>query len=323
MSTSSNDSLVSCLKLDQRTVNRIGGAIFAYLFHRINQSEMVAFIDNKEISERVLRSVRKDGYILRNCKAYAWAFHKARLTGDKVSRVSYGIAAPDVSLLQSLNLKHLPRGYSVWTPSDLGRVVQDTLHCQAMDQHIGKFISKKLLFLIRSYGVPREDLEYEMIAWAIRAIYMTYPRFDSLLHVTNVAKAAIHNCGMNQIKHYTSPGRQRLQQTLDGVFEAKHVAYDTLAHVAVDNSDHEDLRDKLVSLVSLAEKKGMRQDVQRFLLCCAGQYDKEFSEFLDADNTELIERSSYPRYMKKALKHFSFTETQVQKLFAKLRTQLS
>jgi hypothetical protein len=138
-----------------------------------------------------------------------------------------------------------------------------------------------------------------------------------------VAKAAIHNCGMNLIKHHTAPGRQRLQRTADGVFEAKHVAYDSLAHVAVDNEEHDDLKDKLVSLVSLAEKKGMRQDVQRFLLCCAGQYDKEFSEFLEVDNTELIERISYQRYMKKALKHFSFTEMQVQKLFAKLRTQLS
>lgn len=317
------DSLASCLNLDQRTVNKVGGAIFAYLFHRINQSELVAFIDDKEVSERVLHSIRKDGYILKNCKAYAWAFHKARTTGERVSKLKYGIAPSDLRLLQKLNLKHLSLGYDVWTVKDLDRIIHDTLECQAMHQHIGKFLSKKLLFLIRSYGVPREDLETEMRAWAIRAIYMTYPRFDSLLHVTNVAKAAIHNCGMNQIQHYTAPSRQRLQKTDGGVFEARHVAYDTLAHVAADNSEHDELKDKLVSLVALAEKKGMREDVQRFLLCCAGQYDQGFSEFLEVDNTELIERISYPRYMKKALKHFSFTETQVQKLFAKLRTQLS
>lgn len=317
------DSLASCLKLDQRTVNKIGGAIFAYLFHRINQSELVAHLADREISERVLHSIRKDGYVLKNCKSYAWAFHKARTTGERISRLKYGIAQSDLRLLQRLNLQHLPLEYDVWTPLDLDRIVHDTLECQAMHQHVGKFISKKLLFLTRSYGVPREDLETEMRTWAIRAIYMTYPRFDSLLHVTNVAKAAIHNCGMNQIQFYTAPSRQRLQKTAAGVFEARHVAYDTLAHVAVDDSEHREMKDKLISLVSLCEKKGMRQDVQQFLLCCAGQYDQGFSEFLGVDNTDLIEEISYPRYMKKALKHFSFTETQVQKLFEKLRTQLS
>jgi hypothetical protein len=323
MTASTGDSLAKCLRLEQRVVNRIGGALFAYLFHRINQRELTAYIDDREISDKVLYAVRRDGYILKNCKTYAWAYHVARTTGDKISRLRYGIAQSDVKLLQRLNLQHLTVNHDVWTPDDLDQVVQDTLECQAMHQHIGKFISKKLLFLIRSYGVPRDDLETEMRAWAIRAIYMTFPRFESLLHVTNAAKAAIHNCGINQIQHYTSPSRQRLQKTAEGVFEAKHVAYDTLAHVAVDNSERDDLKDKLVSLVALAERKGMRQDVQRFLLCCAGQHDEGFSEFLGVDNSSLIEEISYPRYLKKAQKHFSFTETQVQKLFEKLRTQLS
>lgn len=317
------ESLSSCLHLDQRTVNKVGGAIFAYLFHRVTQKQLTDYVADRDIAEKVLNSVRKDGYLLKNCKAYAWAFHKARHSGETVpNRKAYGIHLSDVKLLQRLNLQHLAIKYDSWTVRDLDLIVRDTLDCQAMHQHIGKYISKCLLFLIRSYGVPREDLETEMRAWAIRAIYMTYPRFESLLHVTNVAKSAIHNCGQNLIQYYTSPSRQRLQKTADGAFEARHVAYDTLAHVAVDDEDRNELRDKLESLVSLAEKKGMREDVQRFLLCCAGQYDEGFSEYLEVDNSQLVEEISYPRYLKKARSYFSFTEMQVQKLFEKLRAQL-
>jgi hypothetical protein len=317
------DSLSACLKLNQRTVNKVGGAVFAYLFHRINQSELSQYLGDPELSEKVISSVRKDGYLLKNCKAYAWAFHKARAEGTTVpSRKAYGVALADVKLLQRLNLNHLAIKFDTWTPSDLDRIVQDTLECQAMYQHIGKYISKKMLFLIRSYGVPRDEIEKDMQTWAIRAIYMTYPRFESLLHVTNVAKAAIHNCGVNLIQYHTSPSRQRLQKTAEGAFEARHVAYDTLAHVAVDDSEKNELKDKLVSLVELASKKGMREDVQRFLLCCAGQYDEGFSEYLETDNSQLVEDIAYTRYMKKARTYFSFTETQVEKLFEKLRTQL-
>src|ERR1700684_1711703 len=100
------DSISSCLHLDQRTVNKVGGAVFAYLFHRINQRELTAYIADRDISEKVLYSVRKDGYLLKNCKAYAWAFHKARDTGDKPpSRVAYGINLSDAKLLQRLNLQ--------------------------------------------------------------------------------------------------------------------------------------------------------------------------------------------------------------------------
>ena len=321
---SANESLSSCLKLDQKVVLKLGGAIFAYLFHRINQRELTAFIDDKELNEKVLHSIRKDGYILKNCKAYAWAVHTARhFDQPKPSAKAYGIHPSDSRLLSKLNLAHLSIDFDDLTPQDLDRVVRDSLDCQAMNQHIGKYVSKCLLFLIRSYGVPREDLETEMRAWAIRAIYMTYPRFESLLHVTNVAKSAIHNCGQNQIQYYTSPSRQRLQKTAEGHFEARHVAYDTLANVESDDHERNELRDKLVSLVSLAEKQGMREDVQRFLLCCAGQYDEGFSEFLEVDNSSLVEEIAYARYLRKAQKYFAFTEVQVQKLFLKLRLQLS
>src|ERR1700682_4588841 len=195
MFMTTGDSLSSCLHLDQKTVNKIGGAVFAYLFHRINQQELTTYLP-PELVQQVLETVRVNGYLLRNCKAYAWAFHKARHSGEKPpSRKAYGIHLSDVKLLQRLNLNHLSINYDVWTLSDIDRIVEDTLECHAMKQHIGKYISKCLLFLIRSYGVPREELEKDMQAWAIRAIYMTYPRFECLLHTTNVATTAIHNCG--------------------------------------------------------------------------------------------------------------------------------
>jgi hypothetical protein len=298
-----------------------GGAVFAYLFHRIDQRELIQFVGDKEKEERILDVVRRKGYVLRDCKLYAWAAYRSRFGYPKPNIKDYGIDREDAAFLSKLNLNHLSSNFEAYTLEDFKALVEGTVKSPAMDAHIGKFISKKLLFLTRSYGVKRSDLESDMQAAALRAVYMHYPRFETLLHFTNVAKSAIHNTGISLITYYTSPARQRLFVNQNGAFEASHVSVDHVSSLEAPPSYMQHTKESLEVLANLSEK--IRPDVQRFLLCCAGHYDEGFSDFLESDNSLAVEAMAYSRYVTKARKYFNFTEVQVNHLFQKLRLHLT
>lgn len=309
------------LGLSAAEMPTIGGAVFAYLFHRIDQRELVAIIDDKERAEKIVEVLRTSGEILKNCKLYAWAYFKSRHGCPKPSPKDFEVDRSDVRLLSRLNLKHLAMRFESWSLADYDSLIEDTLECAAMQAHIGKLISKKMIFLIKSYGVPRGDIERDLKQAALRAIYMHYPRFESHLHMTNVAKSAIHNTAMSMITYHTAPSRQRLAVNAEGVFEAKHVAVDNVAGIEAPSGYLEHAKEQLEVLAKLGNRN-MRPDVQRFLLCCAGHYDEGFSEFLEQDNSEAVDDMAYSRYLAKARRYFNFSANQVDKLFQKLRLHL-
>lgn len=300
----------------------VGGAAFAYLFHRIDQKELVRLIDDPEVSDRIVSVIKYDGYVLKNCKLYAWAFYKHRRGGPRPRAADYGVAKIDARFLSRLNLKHLSLKYEALTLEDYEIIVEDIVNGTSISQYIGKFISKKMTFLIRSFGITRTEIESDVKFAALKAIDLTYPRFESLLHMENVAKSAIHNSGQSLINYHTSPARQRLYVDQNGDFRARRAADNTqLNSVKAPDSYLSHVKDHLETLVRLS--KGMREDVQRFLLCCAGQFDEEFSKFLKDDNSALVDEIAYSRYLKKAQRFFGYTDEQVAKLFDKLKVHLT
>lgn len=302
---------------------KIGGAVFAYLFHRITQRELIAIIGDKEKEELILSVVRRKGYVLRNCKLYAWAAYRARFGYPKPSIKEYGVDRKDAAFLSRLNLNHLSHKFEGYNLEDFKALVEGTVKNPTMDAYIGRFISKKMLFLTRSYGVKRSDLESDMQAAALRAVYMHYPRFETLLHFTNVAKAAIHNTGISLITYHTSPARQRLFVNESGGYEATHVNLDVMSGVEAPDEYMSHVKESLEVLVKLSHRYEMRPDVQRFLLCCAGHYDEGFSDYLETDNSLAVDGMAYSRYLGKARKYFQFSEVQVEKLFEKLKHHLA
>jgi hypothetical protein len=300
----------------------VGGAFFAYLFNRIDQKTMKKLLDNKTLSDRLVQLSRSRGDILRNCKLYAWAYHKYRHGMEpKPKAADYEIDLVDASFLRRLNLNHLSLDFESYSLEDFTRLVEDTVHCSHMDQHIGKLISRKLIFLCRSYGENREDIDAELRARAVRALYMHYPRFKSLLHMTNVAKTTIHHAAMTMITQNVNGVRNRLYLDEHGQHQAVHE--DISLHVNRVTApggylDH--VKDHMETLVRVGER--MHPELQRFILCAAGHFDAEFSEFLKRDNSTAIDSMSYERYLERARKFFGFTEVQVGKVFYKLRTYL-
>jgi len=300
----------------------VGGAYYAYLFHRIDQRRMKKLLDNKELSDRLIGLSRSQGKILKNYKLYAWAYHKYRFGMiAKPRAVDYEVDPVDASFLRRLNLNHLSLDYEAYSLEDFDQLVEDTVHCNHMNQHIGKLISRKLIFLCRSYGENREDLDAELRARAVRALYMHYPRFKSLLHMTNVAKTTIHHAAMTMITQNVNGVRNRLYVDEHGQHQAVHE--DISLHVNRVTAPCEYLshiKDHMETLVKVGER--MQPELQRFILCCAGRHDVEFSEHLKRDNSLAIDSMSYDRYLDRATKFFGFTDVQVAKVFSKLRSYL-
>lgn len=298
----------------------IGGAVFAYLFRRISQKQLIAYIDDRQVSDRIVDLIDRDGYILKNCKLYAWAAYKARFKGEAPNYKEYGIDRVDVEFLSRLNLKHLKRSYESISLVDFDQLVQDVVNGSKIDTYIGKFISASMSFLLKSYGCKRDELEHDMKAKAIKTLYFNYPKYESLLHFENTAKTAIHNKGQSIITYHTAQGRQRLYVNQEGDFRANTVDLDLLQTVEAPQAYLSHIRDSLEVLSHLSEK--MRPKVRRFLLAAAGQHDEEFSEYLEQDNRDAVESMAYSRYLSRARRFFGFSEDQVEFFFTKLRLHL-
>jgi hypothetical protein len=319
--------LRNILGLSVHQMSRTGGAVFAYLFGRFDQKKLVKILaeeEDPELSARILNAIRTDGYLLLNCKLYAWAFWKSRSGGPKPRAEAFGIARADVPFLSRLNLAHVPEVFPSHSLAEFRALVEDATAGPEIRTYMGKFISKNMTFLIRSYGHQREALVAEMQAHAVRALYLKYPRFESELHLRNNVKTTIHNRGETIITAETSPSRNKLQQDKQtGKFVSRHVDTEVLVDLEAPDEYMSEQKDLLESLVQIAQSHNLRDDVQRFLLCCAGHYDEEFSSFLMVNNTEAVETMAYDRYLSRARKFFNFTDKQVDHLFGKLRTLLT
>lgn len=309
--------------LPDHAMERVGGAVFAYLFSRIDQKRLIEIIreDCPDAEEQILEAVRKCGYLLINCKLYAWAFWKARMgAGEKPKPADYEIRPVDVAFLSRIKLAHIPLSYPSYTLGDYRKLVADATTSKPMKEYIGRFISKRMTFLIRNYSVKRDDLEHDMMLSACRAIHMGYPHFECELHLRNTAKTAIHNEGESKVSYYTAPTRQRLQRNADDEYVSVEVSTEELAEVEAPTNYLDHIRDRLEGLVRLSER--MAPKVQRFLMACAGQYDKGFSDFLETNNAEAVEDMAYSRYLGQARAYFGYSPNDVKKLFNSLRSQL-
>lgn len=302
------------------------GIIFAYLFHRISQQEMVEELKDRLDPPKIKSVVtlaKKDGHILKNCKLFSWAYFKHRHGGQKPKALDFELSRGDTQILSRINLNHLKLDYQAHSLSEFDKLVGEVVYGQAINTYMAKFISKKMSFLIRSYGITRADIEGELEASAIKALYMHYPRYESYLHCENIVRTTIHNCGHTLITYHTSPARQRLIATSPGVFEARHTDIANLSQTPVTFSHSlYEWKDELEALVQVCKKKKVAKEVRRFILCCAGQFDSGFSAYLGRDNSEIVDTVNYGRYVKKAQKYFGYEDAEVSRLFASLRRHL-
>lgn len=305
--------------------------LFAYLFYRIDQREFLAYVEDRGLvasraeALRIKDAARVSGYVLKNCKLYTWAYWSARvLNATRPKAEDFDVHPEDAKILRRMNLQHLeerttqglPR-YPAYSLKTFDKLTARMLASPELRNYIGKFVTRKMTFLMKSYGETRHDLEMQLRESALLAWYKQYPRFESDLHMVNVSKTQIHNTGHTMITSLTSKSRQKLSQNADGTFDAVHVDIDVLADVSAPPQYGQALQDHLQALSAVEHK--LNQRAKDFLMCAAGQYHEGLSEFLQVRNDEAADEWPYSRYMAQCQKFFNTTPEKVEKLFSSIR----
>ena len=316
-------NLHSILAIDKsrKDFKKIVGGLFAYLFRKIDLNYFIEYVGDREEANRIKDIARLNGYILKNCKLYAYAWHVYKSgVGTRPNIADFKVNESDAFYLRKLILKHVPTRFRAFTLAEFDSTIEHLVTSREIKNNIGKFISKKMMFLIKSYGHVRTDLELMLSEAAIIAVYKTYPLYENYVHFEAIAKASIHNVGQTFITSATTQSRQRLIRNTDGTFENLHVQTDVLVDLEAPQEYSAHIKESIQSLVKLQPR--MSERAQEFLLCCAGHYHDGLSKFLNHPNDRLVEALDYTKYLEKVRKFYKITESQQQKLFQKLRPHL-
>lgn len=300
---------------DQATIE----TVFSYLFGAIGKYEYRARIGDKDKAKQVWSLVADNGYVLKNCKLYAYAVHANRNKGIPTSPAKYGILQEDVAILRKLDLSHINTGLKAYSIFDFDNLEGSIISSKEMRTYIGKFISRKLIFIVRSYGVSREDIEGQLICAAMFAVRKNYPFYETDLHALNTGKTAIHNCGMGIIEFWTRDKRNALLKE-NGGFQAVHVSYDVLSNVGVMPAHEDELHLNMKSIKSLSGS--MSKAEQAFIQAASGAYDAGFSMLLGKDNRDAVEKLAYDRYLYMLSSYYGITPDGQAKLLGGLRKAL-
>lgn len=314
--------IASLLKITPKEYKRVVPALFAYLFNRIDMERFIKFVGDREEGTRIKDIARQNGYIMKNCKLYAYAVYFNRVNGKKIPAASeFKVAQYDSLILRRLNLQHLDtKIYRAFTLHEFDHVVKEMVISAEIRNNIGKFVSKKMSFLVKSYGERREDIESYLKEMAIAATYMQYPRFMTYLHMINVAKAQIHNKGQTFITASTTQSRQRLTKLDGGDYEAVHADLSTAAELAEPVNYAVEIKEQIMALSQI--ENVLPERTKEFLLCAAGQYHEGFSLYLKVQNDLAAEKMNYGRYMVKLQTYFNTTPEKVEKLFSSIRNKI-
>ncbi len=313
------ETIDSCI--GQKLSRQQKGAIFAYLFRRISNKEFRSYFeDGIEMKKAHLDN---SGYILRNCKIYAWAYWKFKHgKGERPRPSDYEVAVEDARFLRQLNLDHIPLRYKAYDLQEFGRTLNPFIEGKELNDYIGRYISKCLIFLHNHYNVHRTLMHSRILESAIYAVYRKYPFFESELHLRNTAKNAIHNCGQTIIDENKVQARERLSTEKDGTHQAVLQPLSSVEHSLeyVKDDRVEIIRSQLEDLEKIMHKVTPR--AQRFLFTLMGQHDEGFSAFVGQPNDVYVDHISYNVYYRRVLRYFNVTEQQAQKVFLKIRHKL-
>lgn len=287
--------------------------VFDYLFHKISVDDFRGSFSGTN-GLQIKRKLDTSGYILRDCKLYAWAYHRAVRCGEDIPKFrDYGVTKEDAAFLRSLDLDSIPKKYEAYTQKQMEETLS-FITAEDMDTYIGKFAYRKHKFLVDSFGYRFEDIIQRLRAAALYAAYRQYPFFNPKTpgHVIAVAKIAVRNSGQNLIQENTTQSRQRLSPENESKIEQHS---DIMAAPEPDTF----VSDGMHALFKLEPK--MTPRAKRFLLIMSGQHDAEFSSYLGRDNSTAAERMEFELYSSKVRKFFSASSRSVEKLYSRIRAR--
>lgn len=177
------------------------------------------------------RACMSKGYLVKNVKCWIYYCVAKKLRGQAADAMApnffvkpedYGLRLLITSDLRC-NLQDLAeKGHPALTIRQFDGLLV-SIH-KEIREWLGKFVYRKMRFVYQQQGLQDYDLQMEIFAKGINALYLTYPRLSSDLHALNVVKSAAHNYGINIIKSATTNRRSRLLVEKDRTFRSRVIS---------------------------------------------------------------------------------------------------
>lgn len=284
--------------------------IMLHLFGVINKYELRARLG--ENHKAIWEGVISDGYLLKNCKLYLWAYTMNKMAGLPTSPASFGVSRQDAAKLRKIDLSSLGT-FKAYSIQEFDRLEIAIFVSSSLELYIKKFAIKKLRFLVSNGTYSLDCIRSNLMAHAILALRKQYPRFESELHALNACKTAIHNAGMGMIEYGTRGKRSVLIRNADSTFSNINSSL-TVMEPTVRGVDLSEERDLKISLNQLAER--MKPRARSFFNALRGCPDADFAEFAktETENLDLLR--------KKARRFYGVTEEQEKHLFNQIKEHL-
>lgn len=292
-------------------------ATLMYLFRGLNYAGYGARLTRLNHGIRpnvraITDALGRDGAVMKNLKV--WIFYVVKHRSDRKTQLKlardWSIDPIDVQAFDAASTKtvryirKLGRRYAALTMDKLEHSV--TTIVSQTQTWLGKFVSRKLRFIVQSQGMHRSDIEHELVYKGIQGLYAMYPRVESQLHATNVVKRVIHNQGINMIHHYTTKKMGRLIVDGTGAWHSRVISLDDAQLNTVAAPEASDLHMDF-SLV-LHRYTGKRR---QFLELLSGAYCERFTSWLCEKghvvetNEILLDRMDIRKYVRLALEHLN------------------
>lgn len=338
--THSNDTLTLLVKkadpqLSVKDEVAVYNATVLYLFRGLNYKTYgtrLKKLSGGAVNVRAITdALSQSGEVIKVLKVWLFYVVKHKLNYERSLELAtkWGVDERDVLAFTTISrtalahMRRLAAKFAALTleklDANLARIIQETAVWR------GKFVSRKLRFVIQSQGMHRHDIESELIYKGIQGLMMMYPCVETYLHAVNVVKRVVHNQGINMIHHYTTQKMGRLTQDSAGAFHSKVVSLDEAQlNLLAAPETSSDLRIEVHRLIERYQGK-RRKFVE--LLC--GAYCPEFTAWLIKlgykleTNEELMDRVKSDDYMKLALRWLEVSVEAGKKFLEKLRVQFS
>lgn len=320
------------------------GSLMLYAFRGCLQNDVRAVIQKYNYDFDFLtwrRQLPSNGLLLKDQKvaAYWYFVNKKPLRLESISQKEYNAMS---LALESPGLKRHLRGLVKYgarpmTISQLDKYIAQSLYSSDVTAYLKTLVSKKMSFLISSFGYTRSSLLAELQVSSLVALLRSYPRYENLGHMKAICKVNAHNHCINFIKTNTSRSRQRLLQNEDGTYSNLLVPLDTYgSDHAVQNAEgtvsatlvtgldgsSQSHWEQMFALHQLLESKKLRPRQRAFLTLAIGKYDAGFSEFLGRPNDDYLEKRPYTDYLKAACRYLCLDEVAAFKFLSSLREHL-
>lgn len=284
-----------------------------YAFRSCTKLELNAKLSKKE--QLVANSLLASGQFIKNCKLY---FYKCLFDG-KANYKNFEISLDDAKILRSCVKLLKGKIDASWPAKSLEEFNQylSYISSKELDQYMGRFISKKLYFLVSSYGLSYHDIKTDMISQALSALYKVYPKIESEAHAKNLVKHAIHNAGIGIILYHTKQCRNQLYIDSEGLFQHKVRDISSLTNIPYEDCNKD--RNDAIKIVNEITSKMVNKNSKLFMALATGKYHLGFSTYIGMDNRDYLDRFKYTSYIKKVREYLGIDKKRVEMFFNKLR----